>query len=79
MHNAKLNNKSCNYLCIGDKGEWPGNDFELLSSRYSLSVDEVSSDPDTCWNIASLGIKNSDATYEYLRRLQVKRDHLIFV
>lgn len=79
VYNAKINNKSNNYLCIGDKGEWPGNDYELLSTKYSLSVDEVSSNPDTCWNIASLGVKNSDATYEYLRRLLLKRDNLIFV
>ena len=33
-------------LCIGDRGQWPGNDFELLSTPFSLSVDEISNDPD---------------------------------
>ena len=33
---------SSSVLCIGDRGEWPGNDFELLSTPYSLSVDTVS-------------------------------------
>ena len=39
-------------LCIGDAGEFPGNDFELLSEPYSLSCDQVSADSLTCWNFA---------------------------
>lgn len=42
-------------LCIGDRGRWPGNDFALLQEPYSLSVDEVSPDPETCWNLAPCG------------------------
>jgi len=42
-------------LCIGDRGRLPGNDFELLSTPYSLSVDEVSSDSQSCWNLAPPG------------------------
>lgn len=53
-------------LCIGDRGGWPGNDFELLAQPYSLSVDEISADPDTCWNIAPIGIKGVQATQYYL-------------
>jgi len=38
-------------LCIGDRGKWPGNDFELLSYPYSLSVNEVSANSHSCWNL----------------------------
>lgn len=67
---CKLKAKNVNLpediLCIGDKGQWPGNDYVLLSNPYSLSVDEVSMITDSCWNIAGMGIKNVDATNEYL-------------
>lgn len=53
-------------LCIGDRGLWPGNDFELLYTPFSLSVDEVSSDPETCWNIAPAGYRGIQATLYYL-------------
>lgn len=55
-----------NYICIGDKGKYPGNDYELLQHSYSLSVDEVSSDADTCWNLSSAGKKGRDSFLEYL-------------
>ena len=58
-------------LAIGDMGNWPGNDYALLSHPYSLSVDQVSPDRDTCWNLASPGVRGVDATIEYLKRLQV--------
>ena len=61
-------------LAIGDMGRWPGNDYELLSHRFSLSVDTVSPDPDTCWNFASPGVRGVNATLEYLSKLQVARD-----
>jgi hypothetical protein len=56
-------------LSIGDKGQWPGNDFDLLGTPYSLSVDEVSADPDTCWNVAPPGHRGVEATLDYLRWL----------
>lgn len=56
-------------LCIGDRGSFPGNDFALLSNRFSLSVDEVSRDPDTCWNIAPAGCRGVEAALYYLRTL----------
>jgi hydroxymethylpyrimidine pyrophosphatase-like HAD family hydrolase len=59
-------NHSKNVLCIGDKGKWPGNDFELLSSDYSLSVNSVSPDPSTCWNLSPPGIRGVQATMRYL-------------
>jgi hydroxymethylpyrimidine pyrophosphatase-like HAD family hydrolase/fructoselysine-6-P-deglycase FrlB-like protein len=60
-------------LNIGDKGVWPGNDFELLSLPYSLSVDEVSADPDTCWNLAPLGQRGPQAALYYLAALKIAR------
>jgi hypothetical protein len=53
-------------LCIGDKGKWPGNDYQLLSYPTSLSVDEVSALPDSGWNLSRAGIKNLQSTKYYL-------------
>lgn len=69
---------SQNCLTIGDKGQWPGNDYELLSTTHSLSVDEVSADPDSCWNLVSAGNKNAEATLEYLMRLSIKKGFFLF-
>jgi fructoselysine-6-P-deglycase FrlB-like protein/hydroxymethylpyrimidine pyrophosphatase-like HAD family hydrolase len=52
-------------LCIGDKGRWPGNDFDLLDGPFSLSVDEVSDHPNTCWNLAPAGTRCVEATLTY--------------
>ena len=57
-------------LSIGDKGQWSGNDFMLLDSEYGLSVDDVSSKLNSCWNISSMGNRNSSATIEYLNCLE---------
>lgn len=54
-------------LCIGDRGRWPGNDHALLSEPLSLSVHEVSTDPETCWNIAPPGHRGVQALLGYLR------------
>jgi hydroxymethylpyrimidine pyrophosphatase-like HAD family hydrolase len=67
-----------NFLCIGDKGLWPGNDFELLSTPYSLSVDEVSSETDSCWNLSHPGIKNYQATLEYFNLLKIETNYFTF-
>lgn len=53
-------------LSIGDKGEWPGNDFALLSTPYSLSVDSVSPDFESCWNISPAGYRSVQATFYYI-------------
>ncbi len=58
-------------LAIGDMGRWPGNDHELLSHPHSLSVDRVSPDRDTCWNLASPGVHGVQATLELLTRIEV--------
>jgi hydroxymethylpyrimidine pyrophosphatase-like HAD family hydrolase len=60
-------------LCIGDKGKWPGNDFALLEEPHSLSVDEVSPDPATCWNLAAPGERCVPATLGYLRAIQAEQ------
>lgn len=65
-------------LCIGDKGQWPGNDYLLLSTPFSLSVDEVSALPDNCWNIASAGVKNAQATLEYLDKIVFHKNYMNF-
>lgn len=57
-------------LCVGDRGCWPGNDCDLLSQPYSLSVDEASSDPKTCWNLATPGTSHTGALLEYLGLLE---------
>jgi len=54
-------------LVIGDRGAWPGNDRELLRWPYSLCVDEVSGDPETCWNLAPSGCRGQSATIRYFR------------
>ncbi len=68
--------KDC--LCIGDKGKWPGNDYQLLSSEYSLSVDEVTSLPESCWNFAPPGVKNIEGTLYYLSCLVFEKNTLTF-
>lgn len=64
-------------LCIGDRGRWPGNDCELLAQPYSLSVDQVSYDPHSCWNLAPAGCSGTQATLYYLRHLQSESKQII--
>lgn len=65
-------------LCIGDRGRWPGNDHELLSTKYSLSVDDVSPDRGSCWNLAPPGVRGPAATCYYLNLLKQTRSGLRF-
>jgi HAD superfamily hydrolase (TIGR01484 family) len=57
-------------LCIGDLGEFPGNDFELLQHTFSISSDRPSVDADSCWNFAPVGFRGVQATSYYLRKLR---------
>ena len=57
-------------LCIGDYGTVEGNDYELLTSKYSLSVDRVSKNAECCWNIVPSGVKGLDATLYYMSRMK---------
>ena len=65
-------------LRVGDQGAWNGNDYELLASGPSLSVDRVSGDLSTCWNISSPGLRSSLATAEYLRSLHRRGSGFVF-
>lgn len=64
---------TANTLCIGDYGSVEGNDYELLTCPASLSVDKVSKNAESCWNIAPSGMKGLDATLYYLSRLIVTK------
>jgi hydroxymethylpyrimidine pyrophosphatase-like HAD family hydrolase/fructoselysine-6-P-deglycase FrlB-like protein len=64
------NGRNVSVLTIGDRGCWPGNDYELLRAPYSLSVDEVSADPLTCWNLAAPGTRGRKVTLQYLKALR---------
>jgi hydroxymethylpyrimidine pyrophosphatase-like HAD family hydrolase len=56
-------------LRFGDMGQWPGNDCELLAVRQGLSVNRVSTNLKTCWNVLPRGVTESDGLLYYLRRL----------
>ncbi len=64
--------QSTEVLCIGDSGQWPGNDFDLLANPHSLSSDATSPDPSTGWNLAPLGVRCADATVGYLKALEFR-------
>ena len=62
-------------LCIGDRPCWPGNDAELLTHEFSLSVDEVDGSLDSAWNLAPAGVLGSAALRYYLGRIRTgKKD-----
>ena len=61
---------SASVLCIGDRGRFPGNDYALLSEEFSLSVDETSLSPETCWNLAPAGCRGVPATSHYLNSIK---------
>ncbi|WP_216922899.1 HAD hydrolase family protein [Synechococcus sp. CCAP 1479/9] len=65
-------------LCIGDRGAWPGNDYALLTEPMSLSVDEVSSLQNVCWNLAPFGTMGPDALLLYLRAIRACEGYGIF-
>jgi hydroxymethylpyrimidine pyrophosphatase-like HAD family hydrolase/fructoselysine-6-P-deglycase FrlB-like protein len=61
-------------LCIGDKGTWCGNDFDILSEEYALSVNECPFSISSGWNIASAGHKGVQASLDYLMALKVEKN-----
>jgi hypothetical protein len=65
-------------LCIGDMGKWPGNDYDLLREPLSLSVDEVSPDPETCWRLSPEGVRGVEATLWYLNRIEMREGKVIY-
>lgn len=65
-------------LTIGDRGCWPGNDFDLLNQDYSLGVDEINSALDNCWNFAKSGQRGVNVTINYLSKLKIHKAGLKF-
>lgn len=66
-------------LCIGDQGRWPGNDYALLSQKYSLSVHRTSLDPDNCWNLAPEGHRGVQAAIDYFHAMEINPDYVQFL
>jgi len=66
---VKESDAKVDVLTIGDRGKWPGNDSVLLKHAFSLSVDEVSSSKDTCWNLCPAGVRGPQGTLYYLKNL----------
>ena len=62
-------------LRIGDLGDWGGNDFDLLNEGLSLSVDQVSSRLDSCWNLGLPGSRGVTTTIRYLSALKQIDDY----
>jgi len=73
-----LTTKCPSVLCIGDQGRWPGNDSEILSEAHALSVDTVSSNLNTCWNIAPAGHRGPQAALFYLKCLAPRNGQFRF-
>jgi hydroxymethylpyrimidine pyrophosphatase-like HAD family hydrolase len=63
------------FLCIGDRPCWPGNDAQLLSQDFSLSVDEVDGSPSSAWNLAPAGVLGAAALRFYLSKITTSSDH----
>lgn len=74
-HLAHRSSKKFDILTIGDRGEIEGNDFQLLSTRFSLSVDTVSPDMYSCWNFLPKHLSNEIGTIEYLRTISINRGY----
>ncbi|MBS1885091.1 MAG: hypothetical protein JSS97_19255 [Actinobacteria bacterium] len=61
-------------LAIGDRGEWGGNDFELLAdTRWSITVDMCSVDPSRCWNVDDRGRRGPAALLPLLKSMKRRR------
>ena len=65
-------------LAIGDRGRWPGNDYELLREPFALGVDEISVDPATCWHLGEPGQRGLAVTLDYLSALEADDGRLRF-
>ena len=65
-------------LRIGDQGSAGGNDFDLLNSGLSLSVDRISSNLETCWHLGAAGHSGVGLTAQYLQALRPRGDGFHF-
>lgn len=71
---AAVKKISENVLVIGDRGDYEGNDFEMLSLPYSLSVDKVSRNPLCCWNLAPVNLRGLEVAKYYLHRIKATKN-----
>jgi len=60
-------------LTLGDRGAIDGNDHELLTHPFSLSVDAVSGALDSCWNLLPAGRRNVRGLLHYFGWFRIKR------
>ena len=60
-----------NILVVGDQGHQRGNDSEMLTEPFSLSVDKVSSSLLTCWNLSPAGVRGAKATLSILKAIRI--------
>ena len=65
-------------LCVGDSGSPAGNDHEILSEPYGMSVDAVCGDAAGCWSLFGDRPKGPKAALRLLRSLQCA-DGKVFV
>lgn len=61
-----------NILIIGDQGQLGGNDFEMLTQPYSLSVNRISTSLNTCWNLAPPGLRGYKAALSIIKAIKIK-------
>lgn len=66
-----LESEEKNILLIGDQGQLGGNDFEMLTQPYSLSVNMISTSLDTCWNLAPPGLRGYKAVLSILKAIKI--------
>jgi hypothetical protein len=59
-------------MTVGDQGQAGGNDGAFLRHPLGLSVENVSSVLDGCWNIAPAGTRRTAALLRYLDALRPK-------
>ncbi|MFA5910598.1 MAG: hypothetical protein WC815_17595 [Vicinamibacterales bacterium] len=65
-------------LCIGDRGRYPGNDYQLLALPHALSVDECSPKVESGWNLAPIGHRGPEACVSYLGALSASKGRARF-
>ena len=61
-------------LCIGDRGQETGNDYELLGNPFALSVNQVCGRVDAGWNLLSAGLHGPEGLASYLLRISPSAD-----
>lgn len=71
----KMKQNNATIFCIGDKGKYPGNDFELLNNEFSLSVDETSEKLNTCWNLLPFFITGESGILHYFRNIEINTNY----